>query len=51
MAARVIIFLRLIIDFTLNMLAAIVTLGLAKNIRNKAKVYFGLICWHIKNHR
>jgi hypothetical protein len=47
-AARAIIFLRLIIDFTLNMLASIVTLGLAKNIRNKTKVYLELICWHIK---
>ncbi len=46
---RAIIFLRLIIDFTINMLAAIITLGLAKNIRNKAKVYFELICWHIKS--
>lgn len=48
-AARAIIFLRLIIDFTLNMLASIITLGFAKNIRNKTKVYFQLLCWHIKN--
>jgi len=47
--ARAIIFLRLILDFTIKMLAAIVMLGLAKNIRKKAKVYFELICWHIKN--
>jgi hypothetical protein len=47
--AHAIIFSRLIVDFTLNMLSAIFTLGLAKKIRNKAKVYFQLLCWHIKN--
>ncbi|MBN1474646.1 MAG: glycosyltransferase family 2 protein [Syntrophaceae bacterium] len=50
-AARVIIFLRMIIDFTLNALVAIGTMGFAKNIRRKLIIYAQLIMWHIKNNK
>ena len=49
-AARVTIYLRLLVSFFLSVMGVIITIGLDKNIRKKLIVYFQLIMWHIKKN-
>ena len=46
---RAVIFLRLLFSFFLNITSVIVTAGLAGHRRKRARIYFQLLCMHIKN--
>lgn len=47
--ARLIIFARLVVNWVVNLLLNVLTLGLAKKIRQKFVVYSRLILWHLKS--
>jgi hypothetical protein len=46
--AESVIFLRLLVDYVLNLIFCILTLGLNKNARHKLVVYSELILWHFQ---
>lgn len=46
-----IIFTRLTINWTLNLLAMVVTLGLVRGVRRKWMTYSQLICWHFRKRK
>jgi GT2 family glycosyltransferase len=48
LAVRVVIFLRLTLDFILTGLASLLTLGLNRELRDKTAVYGRLLLWHLK---